>query len=126
MEWRFWATASGFQSSHLLATSMSGRPERRRRSAISMSPVVGAVCTSTTNSTRSASSIPRTACAATCRPTSLGSASSMPPVSMSWKARPFHSVPAWRRSRVTPGWALTTASRRPARRLKSVDLPTFG
>ena len=57
-----WSGGSGprpraCQSSHLLATSMTGRPERRSRSATSMSPVVGAVCTSTTNSTRSASSI---------------------------------------------------------------------
>ena len=70
--------------------------------------------------------MPRIAWAATCLPTALGSASSMPPVSMSWKARPFHSAPDWRRSRVTPGSASTTASRRPASRLKSVDLPTLG
>ena len=102
--WRFWATASGFQSSHLLATSMSGRPDAAQ--ALGDLQVAGRRARSARRprrATRSASSIPRTACAAICRPTSLGSASSMPPVSMSWKARPFHSVPAWRRSRVTPG-----------------------
>ena len=117
----------GRQSSLLLATSMIGRPVRRRRSATSRSPAVGRrLRRRRRRAIRSASSIPRTAWAATWRPTSLGSASSMPPVSMSWKARPFHSAPAWRRSRVTPATASTTASRRPARRLKSVDLPTFG
>src|SRR3990172_4198291 len=39
---------------------------------------------------------------------------------------PFHSPSATIRSRVVPGTSWTTARRSPARRLKRVDLPTFG
>ena len=74
-----------------------GRRPRGRRPS-------GAVWTSTTNSTRSASSMPAHRLGGDLLAARrVGSASSMPPVSMSWKARPFHSAPAWRRSRVTPG-----------------------
>ena len=40
--------------------------------------------------------------------------------------RPFHSMEAYRRSRVTPGVSSTIATRLPIKRLKSVDLPTLG
>ena len=115
------------RSSHLLATSMIGRPDaaqpvgdlevaggRRGVDVDHEHDQVGLLDPADRPARRSGG-----------RPRS-GSASSMPPVSMSWKARPFHSAPDWRRSRVTPGYASTTASRRPASRLKSVDLPTFG
>src|SRR5574337_480220 len=51
---------------------------------------------------------------------------SIPPVSTMSKVMPFHSASATRRSRVVPGTSSTTASGSPARRLKSVDLPTLG
>src|SRR2546425_2392759 len=53
-------------------------------------------------------------------------ASSGPPVSTSVNSRPRHSAVAYSRSRVVPGSSSTMATRSPTRRLKSVDLPTFG
>ena len=53
-------------------------------------------------------------------------ASSNPAVSMAVNfTGPILASPS-RKSRVTPGWLSTKASRLPTRRLKSVDFPTFG
>src|SRR3989442_1323652 len=57
---------------------------------------------------------------------SCPAAPSSPPVSTSVNSRPRHSAVAYRRSRVVPGSSSTMATRSPTRRLKSVDLPTFG
>ena len=57
---------------------------------------------------------------------SRSAARSTPPVSTSAKATPFHSQSSALRSRVTPASRWTTASRPPASRLTSVDLPTLG
>src|SRR3989304_8925504 len=51
---------------------------------------------------------------------------SIPPVSTILNLRPFHSASPNRRSRVVPAVSSTIAKRSPAKRLKSVDLPTFG
>ncbi len=61
------------------------------------------------------------------RPGRLASvASSSPAVSITVnRSAPSRPAPS-RRSRVTPGWSSTSASRLPTRRLNSVDLPTFG
>ena len=61
------------------------------------------------------------------RPGRLSSvASSRPAVSMTVKRRsPKRAAPS-RRSRVTPGWSSTSASRLPTNRLNRVDLPTLG
>ena len=56
---RFWAAASGARRRTCWPPASSGGPTRRSRSATSRSPAVGAVWTSTTNTIRSASSIPR-------------------------------------------------------------------
>src|SRR5262245_13844521 len=51
---------------------------------------------------------------------------SRPPVSITVARQPPNSVTPWMRSRVTPGVSRTIAFRLPIRRLKRVDLPTFG
>src|SRR6185312_9249295 len=81
---------------------------------------------SMTNSTRSASAT-ADAAPARMRPARVsGAASSSPAVSISLTVRPRSSASASFRSRVTPGVSATRASRRPARRLNSVDFPTLG
>src|SRR5581483_3070921 len=58
------------------------------------------------------------------RPDSPGA--SQPPVSTTVNERPAQSASNSRRSRVTPGFCSTIASRRPTIRFTSVDFPTFG
>ncbi len=61
------------------------------------------------------------------RPNSVsGALSSSPAVSTRRTMRPRNWAVASLRSRVTPGVSATRAERRPARRLNSVLLPTFG
>ncbi len=61
------------------------------------------------------------------RPCKLSSVtSSSPAVSITVKRKSNNLASPSRRSRVTPGWSSTSASLRPTRRLKSVDLPTLG
>src|SRR3546814_16190039 len=51
---------------------------------------------------------------------------SKPPVSTTVACQRSKTAVPYRRSRVTPGTSRTSERRRPIRRLKSVDLPTFG
>ena len=60
--WNSWANASAAGSSILFASTITGRPDRRRRSASSSSPGVIPARASTTKSTRSASPIAARAC----------------------------------------------------------------
>ncbi len=81
---RSWARISASALSHLLATTITGRFERLRRSATSMSPAVAPAAASTTNRMRSASSMARMAWLAMSFAIIDSSASSMPPVSRIW------------------------------------------
>ena len=101
----------------------------RDRASSSVTPTV----TSTTTTMTSASRIARSACPLTLaaspgsssvRPDSPGS--SQPPVSIRRNRRPRHSPTNSLRSRVTPGFSCTIASRRPTMRFTSVDFPTLG
>jgi hypothetical protein len=112
--------------SALLATTSTGQFCRRSQAAKWLSAGVIPARASTTNTTRSA---PATAASllARMRPYSeSGALSSSPAVSTSRTIRPRNCASASLRSRVTPGVSLTIADRRPARRLNSVLLPTFG
>ena len=99
---------------------------RRSISASDRSTCVRPYFASTTKSDRSASSMAISVWARI-RPSSVsGPASSRPAVSMMVKRRSTSLASPGRRSRVTPGVSSTSASFFPTRRLKSVDLPTFG
>ena len=112
--------------SALFATSSTGRPCRRSHCAKCRSAGVTPVRASTTNTIRSAVAV-ATPAPSRIRPASdSGAASSSPAVSISRTCRPRSSASASLRSRVTPGVSATSASRRPASRLNSVLLPTFG
>ena len=118
--------ASAARPSALLATRIT-RAARLRSSSVSVrSTGVTPARASIMNRQTSAASIARSV-SARIRPGRLASvASSRPAVSIAVKrSGPSRPAPS-RRSRVTPGWSSTSASRRPTRRLKSVDLPTFG
>ena len=110
----------------MLTTSTTGLPERLSMSATVLSAAVTPVPISVTRTMTSAESMAIWACSRMNSSISLSAEGSMPPVSTISKLRPFHSHSAYSRSRVTPGVSSTMESRRPARRLKSMDLPTFG
>ena len=113
--------------SALLATSSTGRPCLRSSAAISWSSGVTPSRRSTRNSARSlSSSACRTWPVMSARIEGSKSPPTRPPVSISEKAcSSMRAMPYWR-SRVSPGMSATNASRVDVRRLKSVDLPTFG
>ena len=112
--------------SALFATSSTGRPCRRSHWAKCRSAGVTPARASTTNTVRSAVAV-ATPAPSRIRPAMVsGAASSSPAVSTSRTRRPRSSASASLRSRVTPGVSATSASRRPASRLNSVLLPTFG
>ena len=112
-------------SSTLFATKSTGRPRLRRICATRLSSSVIPTVTSTTNSTTSASKIAFSLCFET-----FSSRASppgiQPPVSTRRNSRACHSATTSLRSRVTPAFSSTIASRRPTMRLNSVDFPTFG
>ena len=118
--------ASWAASSILFATTITGRPERRRIWAISSSPAARPARASITTATTSASSTARRAWAATWACIGESSPTSRPPVSMSTNVRPRHSQVISLRSRVTPGRSSTTACRDDVSRFTSVDLPALG
>ena len=112
--------------SHLLATSSTGRFCRLSHAAKCASAAVMPTRASTTNTTTAACPI-AVSDDARIRPYSdSGALSSSPAVSISSTSRPRNVAGASLRSRVTPGSSDTSARRRPASRLNSVDLPTFG
>ena len=113
-------------SSILLTTSATGKPARRRSEARAWSTGWSPCWPSTVKSTRSAVPRATSASACTCSANPSSSAAPIPPVSTSSHGRAVARQGATRRSRVTPGWSWTMAMRRPARRLKRADLPTFG
>ncbi len=117
-------------SSALLATRRTGRSLRWRMWATWASSSVMPTLTSTTMRITSASATARSACALTWRASAAAPSpevgSSQPPVSTTVNERPFQSASSILRSRVTPGFSSTIASRRPTNRFTSVDLPTFG
>ena len=125
--WNSAASGSSASRSTLLATTITGTPgalqhlrrSRRRRSA-------GRRGSRRRAATRSASAIASRAWARTASASAPGASMSTPPVSTSSKVRPFHSHSSALRSRVTPASLWVTASRPPASRLASVDLPTLG
>ena len=124
--WKTAESGSRRGSSILLASTITGRLAARRMTASSSSPGVIPTRASTTNSTRSASSIAAFACSAILVPNGPPSTSSTPPVSMRRNQVPVHSQRSSLRSRVTPGVSWTTAARLCVSRLIRVDLPTFG
>ena len=123
-------SASRRSSSTLFTTTSTGFAARRSTLATWSSSSVMPTVTSTTNSTRSASAMARSACLLTCRVSAPGPSpagvANQPPVSTTTNSRPFQSATSSLRSRVTPGCSSTIASRRPTKRLTSVDFPTFG
>ena len=124
--WKSWTSPKSRGESILFATSTTGSPPLRRRSATSASPARKPARPSTTSTATSASaSASRTW---SWIETASGSVSSRstPPVSIRAKLRPFQSVASSLRSRVMPEVSCTTASRDCVRRLTSEDLPTFG
>ena len=123
------ARQSSSAVSHLFAATMQGTPESRTRSTTSWSSGVMPSRASTTTTHTAESS---TASAAWPRvSTSSGSpvtprSKAMPPVSTSITRREPSSTSRVTRSRVTPGWSNTIATRFLARRLKSALLPVLG
>ena len=118
--------ASAARPSALLATRITRAARLRRSSASVRSTGVTPMRASIRNRHTSAASTARSV-SARIRPGRLMSvASSSPAVSTTVKrSGPSRPSPS-RRSRVTPGWSSTSASRRPTSRLNSVDLPTLG
>jgi hypothetical protein len=116
----------GRAPSALFAARMTFAALRLRISAKTSSTGVTPARASSTKRQASAISTARSV-SRRIRPGRLSSvASSSPAVSITVKRRsPSRASPS-RRSRVTPGWSSTSASRLPTSRLNSVDLPTFG
>ena len=85
-----------------------------------------AVRPSRTNRMSDASLIATFACSNMRCGISDSSPGTIPPVSTTSKARPFQFIGPYMRSRVMPGSSVTMDRRWPIKRLKRVDLPTFG
>ena len=112
--------------SALLATSTTGTSWLRSHRPISSSSGVSPARLSMTNSAASAP-FSETCVCARIRPGKVAaSSSSQPAVSTASNVSPARPASPMRRSRVTPGWSSTSASRFPTSRLNSVDLPTLG
>src|SRR5256886_2253830 len=95
--------------------------------AMSRSMGVSPCRTSSSRRMTSAWSIAMRVCASiAARDASFAPSRSSPAVSTTVNSRPRHSATPYRRSRVSPDWASTIAFFQPIRRLKRVDLPTFG
>ena len=124
--WNSPASGMSARTSDLFAATSTGKPLRRRRSAISSSPGRSPPLTSTTSTASCASDNAAVAWSRIEPAIGSGSSRSMPPVSTSVNLRPFHSQSSSLRSRVTPARSSTTASREPLSRLTSELLPTFG
>ncbi len=112
-------SASRRSSSTLLTTTSTGFSLRCSTRATCASSSVTPTVTSTTSRITSASAMARSACELTCaasagpRRRRRGRRLSQPPVSTTMNSRPFHSASSILRSRVTPGFSSTIASRRP-------------
>ena len=120
------AEGSSLGRSTLLATTTTGSPRGAGSRRPRRRPGAGRRARRARAATASASAIAARACAWTARESSsLGLEVDAAGVDQS-KPTPFHSHSSALRSRVTPASAWTTASRPPARRLTSVDLPTLG
>src|SRR5262252_4926399 len=94
--------------------------------AISSSRAVRPARPSTTNTTRSASSMAAITWSRTAAIRFDSVAGSKPPVSTTVACQRSKVAVPYRRSRVTPGTSWTMERRRPTRRLKRGDLPTLG
>ncbi len=91
------------------------------RLSSSVTPVMASTTTSTASASRMACSLWRLTLASRSLPPGI-----QPPVSTSRKGTPCHSASTSLRSRVTPGFSSTMATRLPTMRFTRVDLPTLG
>src|SRR5512143_2037811 len=124
--WNSATARSGAMPSALLTATNTGRPDLRRRCAMSRSCGAMPDRPSTSSTTASASAIAARVCfAISCR-MPLFATGSKPPVSTTMNRRPPALPRPYWRSRVRPGKSATSAARLFVRRLNSVDLPTFG